>query len=189
VNGVPFSGPENATFTLHATSSSLGNCGVACASGDTFTQQGFSGTFSFIDAGSAPGTNLLSGTFAVNATPASSGGTIGGDVGATDANFRASSDSSNLSQLVMSSQYLNFLNQTQETASWSISSLIPNFAVGTVVAGQSMIGAGPFNGSGTGTFSSNPGPTGTPEPESVFLIGGGLVGLAVVIRKRRPAAV
>ena len=186
VSGLPFSGPENATFTFSASSTQLGNCATNCANNDNFTQNGYTGTFSFIDNGGgvAQGMNLLSGVFAVTGTPSTSGGQFGSTVGATGASFRSSSDTTNPDQLSLSSAYLFFLNQTQETASFSLSSLIPNFAVGTVTAGQASP-TGTFNAAGSGTFSSNPGPTSAPEPASLATIGGGLCLVALGLRKRK----
>lgn len=181
---VPFSGPEAATFTLSATSSQIGNCGVSCGPGDSLVQPGYAGTFSFIDAGAAPGANLLSGTFAVTGSPSTTGAQFSSSVGGTGASFNASATAGNLAQLVFTSTYLNFAGQTNEDASWSLSSLIPNFATGTVVGNQAFPAAGPFHAAGTGTFSSNPGPVGTPEPASLGLIGGGLLTVACILRRR-----
>jgi hypothetical protein len=192
VSGLPFAGPENALFTLTATSSTAGNCGATCGSGDSFTQQGYSGTFSFIDngGGAAQGTDLLSGTFAVTGSPSTTGAQFSSSPGGTGGSFDASSTAGNLGQLVFVSTYLNFAGQTQETSSFSLSSLIPNFAVGPVtVVGTTdtaFPAAGPFSASGSGTFSSNPGPTSfAPEPASLGLIGGGLVLLGLIPLKRR----
>jgi hypothetical protein len=181
---VPFAAPEISTFTLSATSSQEGNCGVSCGPGDSFVQPGYTGTFSFIDAGMFPGTDLLSGTFAVTGSPATTGAQFSSSIGGTGGSFNASSTAGNLNQLVFTSAYLNFVGQTQEDASWSLSSLIPNFAVGTTTLNQAFPAAGPFNASGTGTFSSNPGPVGTPEPATLVLIGGGLCLVALTMRRR-----
>jgi hypothetical protein len=72
VSGLPFAGPELATFSLTATSTTLGNCATDCSNADGFTQTGYSGSFSFIDAGSDPGADLLSGVFQVVGTGPSS---------------------------------------------------------------------------------------------------------------------
>jgi hypothetical protein len=183
VSGLPFSGAQDATFTITASSTQLGNCGVACAINDSYAQPGYSGTFEFTD--TALGTDLLSGVFAVTAVPSSTGAQFSSTVGSTGGDFNASSTADDLNQLVLSSAYLNFTGQTQENASWSLSSLLPNFSVGTVTGDQAYPGT-QFNASGTGTFSSNPGPNATPEPSTLFLslIGGGLVfGLASVRTK------
>lgn len=181
ISGLPFSGPEAATFSFSATSNSIGNCGVSCAAGDSYVEPGFSGTFSFIDNGVAPGTNLLSGTFAVLGDPATSGGEFAGHLGSGVASFTVSSD---LTQLVLTSAYVNLLNQIQEDASWSSSSFRPNFSVGTVTDRQAYPSPGPFTASGTGTFSADPGPTLAPEPATFAMIGGGMVGLAFLLRRK-----
>ena len=181
VSGLPFSGPESALFTLTATSTQLGNCGVACGPGDSYVEPGYSGTFSFIDAGSAPGTNLLSGTFAVTGSPATTGAQFSSSIGSSGGSFNASATAGNLSQLVFTSSYLNFLGQTEENASWSLSSLIPNFATGTVTAGKAFP-TGVFNAAGSGTFSSNPGPTSLPEPATLSLVGAALLALGLTRR-------
>lgn len=175
-----FSAPVLANFTFTATSDTLGNCPAVCASGESFTQAGYSGSFSFTDEGSDPGADLLSGVFQV----VGNGAQLASEIGSTGGSFDASATSSDLNQLVLSSSFLDFNNQTQEDASWSLSSLIPDFAVGTVSGDQALPSSGPFNASATGTFSSNPGPTNTPEPGSFVLIGGGLVGLSFLRRRR-----
>jgi hypothetical protein len=183
VSGLPFAGPEPANFTLSATSNSLGNCGVNCGAGDSFVQAGYSGTFSFIDAGSMPGANLLSGTFAVTGSPSTTGAQFSSHIGSSGASFNASATLGNLSQLVFASQFLPFIGTTDENASWSISSLVPNFGVGTVISNQAFPLATDFNGSGSGTFSSNPGPVAAPEPAAIALFGTGLFGLGLLARK------
>jgi hypothetical protein len=180
VSGLPFSGPEAATFSFTATSDTIGNCADTCANDESFSQGGYSGSFSFIDAGADPGSDLLSGVFQVVGT----GAQFSSEIGSTGGSFDASAAASDLNQLVMTSAYLNFIGQTEEDASWSLSSLLPNFGVGTVSNGQAYPGTGPFDASASGTFSSNPGPTGTPEPATVALIGGGLIGIGMLRRKR-----
>jgi hypothetical protein len=177
VAGLPFSGPQNATFTLTASSTQLGNCGVGCAINDSYAQPGYAGTFQFTD--TALGTDLLSGVFAlIPADPTSTGAQFSSTVGATGGSFDASSTPTDLNQLILSSAYLNFTGQTQENASWSLSSLLPDFTVGPVTNGNQALPGAQFNASASGTFSSNPGPTAAaPEPSSLLfsLIGGGLM--------------
>jgi hypothetical protein len=184
VPGLPFPGQESAIFTLNATSNQLGNCNVACGAGDGFQQMGYTGTFSFIDAGLNPGANLLSGTFAVTGSPASTGAKFSSNIGSSGGSFNASATAGNLNQLVFTSSYLGFTGATVlEDASWSLSSLVPDFAV---TGGRP---SGTFNSAGSGTFSSQPAPGAVPEPATLSLIGGALLGLGVLGRKKvRPAA-
>lgn len=184
VPGLPFSGPQSATFSLFATSNSIGACGVSCGAGDSLTQAGYSGTFSFIDTGSDPGANLLSGTFSVTGSPSTTGAQFSSHVGSSGGSFNASATAGNLSQLVFTSQFLAFLGETDETSSWSLSSLIPDFETGPVTANQAYPSAGPFNAAGSGTFSSNTGPVAVPEPGTFALLGTGLLGLGFLVRKR-----
>jgi hypothetical protein len=174
-----FDGPQLANFTFSATSDTLGNCADVCASGESFTQAGFSGMFSFTDEGSDPGANLLSGVFQV----VGNGAQLASEIGSTGGSFDASATSSDLDQLELSSAFLDFSDQTQEAASWSLSSLIPDFAVGTVSGGKAYPATEPFDASATGTFSSNPGPSDAPEPAPLALIGGGMIGLSFLRRK------
>ncbi len=167
--------------TLSATSTQIGGCTVSCGAGDSFTQFGYAGTFSFIDAGRAPGANLLSGTFAVTGSPSTTGAQFSSNIGSGSGSFTASATAGNLNQLVLTSAYLAFLNETDEVASFSLSSLIPNFAVGTVTNGQAYPAAGSFNAAGSGTFSSNPGPVpAVPEPPTFALLAAGLLAFGVV---------
>lgn len=108
---------------------------------------------------------MLSGTFAVTGTAATTGAQFGSHIGSNGASFDASATAGNLDQLIFTSQYLAFIGETDEDASWSLSSLIPNFAVGTVTNDQAYPAAGVLNASGTGTFSSNPVPA--PQPTTL----------------------
>jgi hypothetical protein len=186
ISGLPFSGAVDAMFTLTATSAQVGNCGVDCGAGDSFVQPGYSGTFSFLDtdSGAYDGANLLSGTFAVTGSPSTTGAQFSAHMGSTSGSFDASATAGNLEQLVMTSTFLNFNGQDDEDASWSLSSLVPNFTVGVVSANQAFP-SGTFDAAGAGTFSSSPGPSGVPEPNTFFnLIGGGAL-LGLLARGRR----
>ncbi len=189
INAQPFSGlPQLARFTLSATSTSLGNCAQSCGPGDGFTEAGYAGSFSFTDeaAGAYLGANLLSGIFAVTGSPATTGAQLTSNIGSGNASFTASATAGNLNQLVLNSAFLTFLpSTTDEVASFSLSSLTPNFAVTTAVNNQAYPN-GSFGAAGAGTFSSNPAPTvnSTPEPSAFFLIGGGLMMVGFRIRKK-----
>jgi hypothetical protein len=184
VPGAP-SGPQTATFTLIASSNSIGNCGVSCGPGDSLVQPGYTGTFSFIDESAGyVGDNLLSGTFAVTGIPGSTGAQFSSSVGGSGASFNASATAGNLLQLIFTSSFVNFTGALDEDSSFSLSSLIPNFAVGTVNIGPPCCQAypdGAFNAAGAGTFSDE---VITPEPATLILIGGGLLGLGMLRRKR-----
>jgi hypothetical protein len=174
--------PQLATFSLSATSTTPGNCGASCGAGDTYSEQGYSGGFTSTDV--ADGTNLLSGIFStVAGSEATTGAQFSSSMGGSGGSFNASATAGNLNQLVLSSTYLSFTNQTMENASFALSSLQPNFAVGTVTAGKAYP-SGNFVASGTGTFSSDPGPLVTPEPATLGLIGAGLVGLSLLRRRK-----
>jgi hypothetical protein len=192
VPGTPFSAPEAATFSLTGESSQPGSCGT-CGPGDNYTEAGYNGSFSFLDNSGNPlyqGHNLLTGTFTyVYSDPTSTGATIGSTIGGGAASFRAATNATNLLQMVFTSDYMTFPNQIAEAASFSLSSLIPNFGIGTVTGsatdGQAFPDGSRYTAAGTGTFSSNPGPVTTPEPASLgLMIGGGLCAVAFGLRKR-----
>jgi hypothetical protein len=185
IPGLPFAGPEIADFTLNATTNQFGNCGTICGPGDSFVQPGYSGTFSFIDASLTPGANLLSGTFAVTGSPSTTGAQFSSSIGSSGGSFNASATVGNLDQLVLTSSYITFEDATQENTSWSLSSLIPNFATALVGGGNHAMPAGTFAASGAGTFSTNSPPAAIIEPASVGLIVVGLFGL-VILRRRTP---
>jgi hypothetical protein len=190
IAGLPFSGPQLATFSLSASSDEAGGCKVSCGPGDAFMQFGYSGGFSIIDTALPTGyRNLLSGVFAVTGSPATTGAQYGANIGSSSGDFTASATPGNLSQITLTSSYLDFSNQTDETAAFALSSLTPSFSTGTVTTGTSgstaypsVVGS-PFISSGAGTFSSNPGPVSTPEPGTLGLFGGFLVGLGMWRRK------
>jgi hypothetical protein len=185
---VPGSGlgtvPVLANFTFSATSTdTLGNCGVACANGDSYTQGGYNGTFSYVGAaGSAyAGVTLLSATF----TGAIFGATV--DKGTGGVSY-SGSIALNPGNLTMFSQVLNFSSppQTEEDASWTFSSVNPLFTVGTVNGSdQAYPSATTFNATGAGTFATQPGFVAEPDSLALTSLGFGLCGLAFVLRRFR----
>lgn len=182
VPGAPV-GVVDASFTLTATSTSLGNCASVCASGEGYGQAGYAGTFAFTDtdAGANFNANLLSGTFAVTGSPALTGAQFLSNIGGSGGGFAASATAGNLNQLIFLSAFINFSGATEEDASWSLSSLIPNFALGAINGSfQALPAAGPFNASGTGTFAA----ANTPEPATLCLVGAALLGVGMLRRKR-----
>jgi hypothetical protein len=145
VPGAP-SGPQVANFLLSAVSATGGT-----TTGLAYSEPGFSGTFSFTDTALPVGMqNLLSGTFQVNLTGAQLNESIGGSGGG----FGASDTPTDLTELVMTSSYINFIGQTDQTATFTLSSLIPAFAAG---GSPDLPIGGPYTAAGDGTFSSNPG--------------------------------
>jgi hypothetical protein len=187
VGGTPFGNPVLANFTLNASSTSNGSCGTAgCPNGDSFTQQGFTGSFQYIvAAGPFLGMNLLSGTFNTSATPANSGGTVSQSVGGTGGSYLASQTGSNPTAVVFSSDFLNFAGVSLETGAWGLSALSPNFAVNGTGTGAAL--GTTFSGAQVATFSSEPPPTAgnaAPEPATMVLMGAALVGLGMIGKKR-----
>lgn len=84
-------------------------------------------------------------------------------------------------EVVLSSQYLLFDNTSQESFSLSLG-MHSNITFDTV--GSNTYITNDIAG-GTGTFDSTPPPEGTPEPASMFLSGGALLGLGMLLRKRK----
>jgi hypothetical protein len=166
VPGAP-SGPQVANFLLTTISTTGGTTNV-----NAYSEAGFSGTFSFLDPSLPAGDqNLLSGTFQFNLTGAQLNESIGGSGGG----FGGSDTPTDLNELVMTSSYIDFTGQTDQTATFTLSSLIPSFSAGGT---PDLPTNGPYAAAGDGTFSSNPGFA--PEPRTLFLTGLGLVGLGLL---------
>lgn len=173
VAGAP-SGPLPATLTLSAVSTTPGT-----TTGNAFSEAGFSGTFSFIDTALPVGMqNLLSGTFQVELTGAQFNESLGG----TGGGFGASDTAIDLSEVVFTSSYLNFIGQTLQTSTFTDSSLIPAFTAGGT---PDFPTGGPYTASGVGTFSSQPGFATVPEPATFSMIGCGLLMLTIGAFRRK----
>ena len=175
--------PILSTFSFTATSTQTGACGsLTCPNADSFTQQGYTGSFSYIGPG---GVNLLSGTFAVDVTPTNSGGKFSSTVGGGGASFAGTQTSGNPTGIVLTSDILNFAGVTNEAGGWTMTSVNPNFAVNPTSTGLSLPLAGQaFTAAFASTFSSEGAPSSAPEPATLALMGSALLGLGLISRKR-----
>jgi hypothetical protein len=190
IGGTPFGGSAQlAALNLNVTSTFTGNCptDANCAtSGSTYTETGYSGSFSItLDTAFNGQSNLLSGTF--NLLPSGnpnyllSGGALASSVGLGTGALEATSTSSNPNQIVFTSDFLNFADTITRDAKFSLLALTPMFSV------QGNTGAHngfPFNFSamGFGAFSD----VEAPEPSMFALLACGLLAFCVWGRKRRP---
>jgi hypothetical protein len=75
----------------------------------------------------------------VTGSPSTTGAQFSSSVGSSGGSFDASATAGNLNQRIFTSDYFSFLNQDTENASWSLSSLIPNFATGPVTGNQARV--------------------------------------------------
>jgi hypothetical protein len=133
---------------------------------------GFSGTASIFD--SVTGTTAISWTFGPTGTLSVALGTPGTPgTGGTFSDSRPPATEVNFL-----SPYLSFASSTSESFSFGLSGGTPGGAVG---AGGHLADEA-F--SGVGTFDAIPLPVGTPEPATMAMLGGALVGLGLVGRKR-----
>jgi hypothetical protein len=170
-SGVPGApgGVLPANFLLSVTSTTGGT-----TNGNAYSEPGFSGMFSFTDTALATGQqNLLSGIFQFDDT----GAQLNESMGGTGGGFGASDTDIDLNQLVMTSSYIDFIGQTLQTGTFTLSSLAPSFSAGGT---PDLPTGGPYSAAGVGTFSSSQGVV--PEPGTFILIGAGLVGLGLLRR-------
>ena len=162
--------PQNvdAILNVSATSTTVGS---SSPDGSQDSQGGFVGSFSIT---SGVYGNLLSGTFA-------SAGYAQGADGGNGLTFTDTDTTKKPNEVVFTSQYLNFNYYVEtEVMSFALSNLssplaldLNNFLVSNT-------------GSGVDTFSATPLPPPTPaEPGTVLLSGAALLGIGLVLRKRR----
>ncbi len=176
---------ELADFTFTATSNITGDCGVACANGDSYAQEGYNGSFSFTDVGGPlNGVVLLGGTFST--ASGQNGATFSSNIGSSQAGIGDSATAAAPTQLTFSSGVpgLDFSTQVELDAAWSLSSFNPSFAVGTVTSGTAYP-SGTYSAAGTGTFATQPGFLPEPGTLPMTLIGIGLCGIAFLSRRLR----
>jgi hypothetical protein len=159
--------PRAAVLNMIATSST-----AAGLTGSTVNESGFSGQFTITD--SLTSTLLLHGVFGP-------GGGISGTSGGTSATFSDSTTGPSPTDVVFTSDYLDFALSTTQAFAFGLSNIAPGLSV-TETNGF-LVGA---TAAGTGTFSADPMPESkTPEPASMFLGGGALLGLGALLRKRK----
>jgi len=120
-------------------------------------------------------TDTLTGTIAFSWVFGNTG-SFTGAVGGTSATLNDSRPPGG--EVLMTSPYLTFTDSITESFSFGFTSGTPAYLVGT---GGFLDNA---TGSGVGTFSAEPVPTGAPEPATAFQLGFALIGVALIARKR-----
>lgn len=191
VYGVTFSQAGPAICATSNCTAILNLTAISTTAGGNFVgfdaQGGFSGTFTFSDltdsitsANYYPGV-FLQGTFST--------GTFSGTAGGGSPTFSVSdqvncavTNSCSAVNISSAAYWTLFVPADDNQQSFSIS--LTNYTSGA--DGLSLNGGGFINSgsaSGGGTFASNA--FGTPEPSTMMLLGGGLIGLGVIGRKRR----
>jgi hypothetical protein len=116
--------------------------------------------------------------------------TINGIDTGTGASWSSSTQPLDPTKITFTSAFLTFAPGSSNAAALSFSDVIPAIFQGTdascpVSAGHN--GANflcSFSAAGTGTFSASPVPVGTPEPGTLLALGGGLLVLGLIGRRR-----
>jgi hypothetical protein len=175
--------PVLANVAFTATSTVKGMCGsIGCPNGDSFTQQGYSGSFTYIVAsGPFTGQTLLSGTFSVTAVPSNSGGVLSASIGGASIDYSATQTASNPTAIQLASAFVSFAAGTTFSGDWLLSGVTPAFAVdATPTMLSNPLSGQVFDPTSAATFSAAP----APEPASMALFALALAGLAPFFRRR-----
>jgi hypothetical protein len=191
VGGTPFSTTqESATLNLNVTSTFAGNCSsdANCGAGGSYTQTGYSGSFSILlNTPFGVLRNLLSGTFSQlpsgNPNFLLSGAQLTGAIGSSqNGALEGTTTSANPNQVMFTSDFLSFADTLTRDATFSLSSLSPIFSV----IGNTGIGfPTTFHAIGAGNFFESA-IVEVPEPSTLaLLLASGLLCLCLWQRKRR----